>query len=68
MSTKLPWTIWALRIVWLIWLAFWAEVTIGSWKELEKRAFTISLVVFVVSLLVGLVLWLRGGAKGGPGA
>jgi hypothetical protein len=59
MSAKLPWAIWALRIVWLIWLAFWAEVAVGSWKELEKRAFAISLVVFVVSLLAGVGLWLK---------
>lgn len=57
---KAPLVIWLLRAAWVVWLAFWAEVAIGSWKELEKRAFAISLVVFVISLIVGAGLLLRG--------
>lgn len=57
------WFIWLLRIAWVVWLAFWAEFAIGSWRELEKRAFTISLIIFVVSLLAGIFLWLVSRAK-----
>ncbi len=55
---KSPWLIWVLRAIWFLWLLFWAEVTVGSWKELEQRAFVISLIIFSVSLFSGLFLWL----------
>jgi len=55
---KSPWSIWGLRAIWVLWLLFWAEVTVGSWKELEQRAFVISLIIFSVSLFSGLFLWL----------
>ena len=57
---KRPWLIWFLRLVWLAWVIFWAEVAWGSWKELEPRASLIALVIFVVSLVVGILLWARG--------
>lgn len=65
MRGRLTWTIWIFRIFWLGWLAFCAEAALGSWKELERRAFIISLIIFVISLLVGLGLWLRSWSKGG---
>ncbi len=57
---KSPWLIWVLRAIWFLWLLFWAEVTVGSWKELEQRAFVISLVILLLSLFVGSLLWLWG--------
>lgn len=57
---KSTWPIWGLRAIWFLWLLFWAEVTVGSWKELEQRAFVISLIIFSVSLFSGLFLWLWG--------
>ncbi|MFW6136620.1 MAG: hypothetical protein ACOC5U_00945 [Candidatus Aminicenantaceae bacterium] len=60
---KRPVYIWLLRIVWVIWLVFWAEAALGSKAELEPKAFSISLVIFIVSLLAGVVLWLIGRSK-----
>jgi len=57
---KRPWYVWIWRAVGLIWLVFWVEVTIGSWREMEYRAFGIALAVFLVSFLLGLLLWLWG--------
>jgi len=60
---KSTWLIWGLRVIWILWLLFWAEVSVGSWKELERRAFVISLVILLVSLFVGSLLWLWGYLK-----
>jgi len=60
---KRPWYIWLSRVAWIAWLAFWAEVAFGSWKEFERRAFAISLAVFVISLLLGTGIWLKGRLK-----
>lgn len=60
---KRPFYIWLLRIVWVLWLVFWAEVALGSKAEFEPKAFAISIAVFLVSLLAGLALWLRGPGK-----
>jgi hypothetical protein len=60
---KRPWYTWAFRFVWFVWLVFWAEATIGSWKELERRAFVISLAIFALSLLLGAGLWFKGRLK-----
>ncbi len=60
---KSTWSIWGLRVIWVLWLLFWAEFTVGSWKELERRAFVISLVILLVSLFVGLLLSLWGYIK-----
>ncbi len=57
---KRPYYIWILRLIWLAWLFFWAEVAIGSGQELEPRAFNISMLIFLVSLLIGLLLWFKG--------
>ena len=57
---KRPYYIWLLRTVWVLWLLFWADVSVGSWQELECRAFYISLVVFLISLAIGLLVWFRG--------
>jgi hypothetical protein len=57
---KRPWYAWLLWFIWLVWIIFWAEVSIGSWKEAEPRAFTIAIVVFAASLLGGVLLWLKG--------
>jgi len=57
------WSIWGLRIIWVLWLLFWAEFAIGSWKELEQRAFVISLVILLLSLVVGSFFWLWGYLK-----
>ncbi len=55
---KSTWSIWGLRVIWVLWLLFWAEFAIGSWKELEQKAFVISLVILLVSLVLGSFLWL----------
>ncbi|MFW6140495.1 MAG: hypothetical protein ACOC5S_03990 [Acidobacteriota bacterium] len=57
---KRPFYIWLLRFLWIVWLVFWAEVALGSKAELEPRAFVISLVIFLISLIGGLTLWLVG--------
>ena len=57
---KRAWYVWLGRIVWLVWLIFWAEVAVGSWQEMEQQAFIISLVIFLLSLFLGLLLWLVG--------
>jgi hypothetical protein len=57
---KSTWSIWVLRVIWVLWILFWAEFAIGSWKELEQRAFVISLIIFLVSLFSGLFLLLWG--------
>jgi len=57
---KRPYYIWILRLIWLAWLLFWVEVAIGSGQELEPKAFNISLVIFLVSLVIGLFLWFKG--------
>lgn len=55
-----PWWAWLSWILWVLWLLFWAEAAVGSWKEMETRAYTISLVILVVSLLMGFHVWLVG--------
>ncbi len=55
---KSPRSVWGLRVIWVLWLLFWTEVAVGSWKELEKRAFVTSLIIILVSLASGLFLWL----------
>ncbi|MCD6516084.1 MAG: hypothetical protein J7L72_01470 [Candidatus Aminicenantes bacterium] len=57
---KRPFYIWLLRFLWIVWLVFWAEAALGSKAELEPRALVISLIIFLVSLLTGLALWLLG--------
>jgi len=57
---KRPFYIWILRLIWLAWLFFWVEIAVGSRQELEPRAFKISLIVFSVSLLIGLFFWIKG--------
>lgn len=57
---KRSWFIWVLRAMWLIWVLFWLETTVGSWKEIETQAFVISLIIFLVSLIAGILLWLWG--------
>jgi len=57
---KRPYYIWLLRLIWLAWLFFWVEVAIGSGQELEPRAFNISIMIFLVSLAIGLFLWFKG--------
>jgi hypothetical protein len=60
---KRPWYAWLLRFLWLVWIIFWAEVSIGSWKETEPRAFAIAVVILAVSFLTGVLIWLRGYLK-----
>ncbi len=55
---KRPWYTWLLRLFWLVWIIFWLDVAWGSWKELEPRAGVIALSIFLLSLLVGIFLWL----------
>ena len=57
---KRPWYIWILRLIWIAWLVFWIEVAVGSRLELEPKAFTISIIIFAISLFLGLLLWLKG--------
>ena len=57
---KRPWYIWILRLIWITWLVFWIEVAVGSRLELEPKAFTISIIIFAISLFLGLLLWLKG--------
>ena len=57
---KRPFYIWILRLIWLAWLFFWFEIAVGSKQELEPRAFIIALVIFLVSLLIGLFFWQKG--------
>lgn len=54
---------WLLRLLWFIWLAFWAEVSIGSLKETEPRAFSIALIIFLLSLTVGVFIWIWSNSK-----
>ena len=61
---KRPWYMWFFRLVWLLWLIFWVDMALGSWKEFEYRAFAIALGVFLASLGLGLLLWLLGYRKG----
>ncbi len=58
-----PFYLWLLWIIWLVWLLIWAEFSIGSWQEIAYRAFGISITVFLVSLLIGFILWFRGYLK-----
>ena len=60
---KRPWYVWLIRAIWILWLLFWLEATIGSWKEVEYRAFYISLIILVISFIVGLLIWLIGYLK-----
>ena len=53
-----PWYAWATWIVFGLWCLFWAEAALGSWQETEPRAYAISLVVLLVSLIVGFHVWL----------
>jgi hypothetical protein len=57
---KRPCYIWLLRTVWVLWLLVWAELSVGSWQELEYRAFYISLVVFLISIAIGFLILVRG--------
>jgi len=54
---KRPWYIWLMRTIWLLWLIFWLEIAIGSWREMEYHANSISLRIFIISLILGLVLY-----------
>jgi hypothetical protein len=60
---KRAWYVWLWRIAWIIWLVVWAEVAIGSLMEFEQQALKISCTIFLVSLGLGLVLWLWGSIK-----
>jgi len=60
---KRPFFVWTLRILWVVWLLFWLEVSLGSRQEMEYRAFCISLAVFLISLTIGVLIWLRGYLK-----
>ncbi len=60
---KRDWYVWLWRIAWFLWIVFWAEVGIGSLKELEQKAFKISWTIFLVSLGLGILLWLWGYIK-----
>lgn len=57
---KRLWYIWILRLIWIAWLVFWIEVAVGSRLELEPKAFTISIIIFAISLFLGLLLWIKG--------
>ncbi|MCP4901701.1 MAG: hypothetical protein GY906_32455 [bacterium] len=54
---KRPWYVWLGRGVWVLWLAAWLEIAVGSYLETEFFAFRTSLKVFVVSLLLGVLLY-----------
>ena len=60
---KRAWYVWLWRIAWIIWLVVWAEVAMGSLREFEQKAFNISRTIFLVSLGLGIVLWLWGSIK-----
>jgi hypothetical protein len=60
---KRAWYVWLWRIAWIIWLVVWAEVAKGSLMEFEQKALKISSTIFLVSLGLGLVLWLWGSIK-----
>ncbi|MFQ6108959.1 MAG: hypothetical protein ACE5L7_05345 [Candidatus Aminicenantales bacterium] len=57
---KRPWYVWVLRFFWLLWVILWGDVALGSWRELEPRAFIIALLVFLISLVGGFLIWLWG--------
>jgi hypothetical protein len=59
-ARKRPLYAWILWLVWILWIGFWLEVTIGSYRESEPRAYAIGLVVLLVSLLAGFHVWLVG--------
>jgi len=58
-----PFYLQLLWIIWVLWLLIWAEFSVGSWQEIEYRAFGISITVFLVSLLIGSLVWFRGHLK-----
>jgi len=57
---KRPWYAWLFWIGWLLFVLFWLEVAVGSFKEYEYRAFYISLAVFLITLIDGILIWLWG--------
>jgi hypothetical protein len=60
---KRAWHIWFLWLLWTIWILFWVDVTLGSLKEFENRAFIISLVITIISIISGVILWYLGYKK-----
>jgi hypothetical protein len=60
---KRAWYVWLWRVAWFMWLVVWAEVARGSLMEFEQKAFKISWIIFLVSLGLGLLLWLWGSIK-----
>ena len=54
---KRPWYVWLGRGIWVFWLLVWLEIAVGSYLETEFLAFRTSLKVFVVSLLLGVLLY-----------
>lgn len=62
-----PFHAWILWLAWVLWIGFWLEVTIGSYRESEPRAYAIGLVVLLVSLLAGFHVWLIGHLRHGSG-
>jgi len=62
-TRKRAWYAWLFWIAWVVWLLFWIEVSFGSWKEMEYQAFYISFAIFIISLIIGLFIWLRGNYK-----
>ena len=60
---KRPWYAWFFWLVSIIWMLFWLAFAIGSWKEMEYRAFYISSGIILLSLVIAFIIWLRGYVK-----
>lgn len=58
---KRPWWMWLLAVLWLLLEIVFVQTAIASAREFEFRASTISWVIAIVLLIVGLLIWLRQG-------
>ncbi len=58
---KSPWYKWLFLPLWVLWLALWIEITVGSYQETEMHAYNTSLKILVISFLIGVIpmLWKR---------
>lgn len=55
---KRPVWLWALYFVYLCWICFWMEISIGSFAEGEPKASWIGIIVILISVAIPIVLGL----------
>ena len=53
---KRPWWQWTLMALLIIWVIFWLDIIIGSFKEIEPRAAWIGIIVLIISIALTLFL------------